>query len=79
MSMFSAALTSLRAILADKGMLSFFVVAVPFYSFFYPLPYASEAVRHIPIDVVDLEAWVAARLRIGRDAGGQRKARVSGK
>ena len=44
------------AALRDRGLLLLFVAAVPVYSFFYPLPYSTQSVRHIPLVVVDLDA-----------------------
>jgi ABC-2 type transport system permease protein len=52
---------TLAELARDRGMLIFFAIAVPVYSFFYPLPYSAEAVRHIPIDVVDLDASPLSR------------------
>lgn len=44
---------TLSAALRDRGLFVMFVVAVPLYSFFYPLPYATQAVLHVPLVVVD--------------------------
>lgn len=49
------------AALRDRGLLLMFVFAVPIYSFFYPLPYSTQAVRHVPLVVVDLDASAMSR------------------
>ena len=47
-----------------------FVAAVPVYSFFYPLPYATQSVRNIPLVVVDLDASPMSRDIVSRLVGG---------
>jgi len=47
--------------LRDRGLVIMFVVAVPAYSFFYPLPYATQSVRQVPLVVVDLDASALSR------------------
>lgn len=42
-----------RRTLADRGVLSLFVLAPVLYSVFYPQPYLGQLVRNIPIAVVD--------------------------
>lgn len=42
-----------RAIFADRGVLLVMGVAVVFYAFVYPLPYAKEVLRTVPVAVVD--------------------------
>lgn len=51
----SAVRQTLRTILTDYGLLPIFLLAIPMYSFYYPAAYSSEAVRDIPIEVVDLD------------------------
>ncbi len=54
------------AALRDRGLVILFVAAIPAYSFFYPLPYATQAVRDIPLVVVDLDATAASRAIVSR-------------
>jgi ABC-2 type transport system permease protein len=42
------------------------VAAIPVYSFFYPLPYATQSVRNIPLVVVDLDASPMSRDIVSR-------------
>ena len=49
------------AALRDRGLVILFVAAVPIYSFFYPLPYSTQTVRHVPLVVVDLDASPMSR------------------
>ena len=46
-------LTELGAIFGDRGVLLIMGIAVIFYSFVYPLPYAREVLRKVPIVVID--------------------------
>jgi ABC-2 type transport system permease protein len=57
---------TVAAALRDRGLVIMFVVAVPVYSFFYPLPYATQAVRHVPLVVVDLDASPLSRDIVSR-------------
>lgn len=66
MTMREAFLRTLGASLRDRGVAVFFVLAVPAYSFFYPLPYATEAVRKVPVVVVDLDASALSREVVAR-------------
>ena len=80
MSFWRALMATLAAALRDRGLVIMFVVAVPAYSFFYPLPYATQAVRHVPLVVVDLDASpmsrdIVSRL-VGRAVGAHRRQRV---
>ena len=43
-----------------------FVAAVPIYSFFYPLPYATQSVRNVPLVVVDLDGSPMSRDIVSR-------------
>lgn len=45
--------STLAAILRDKGVLLLLLGAPLLYAFFYPWPYARQAVTHIPVMVVD--------------------------
>ena len=42
-------------IFRDRQVMLILVTTLVFYSFFYPLPYDNEVVRHVPITVVDLD------------------------
>jgi ABC-2 type transport system permease protein len=57
---------TLRGAVSDRGVALFFVLAVPAYSFFYPLPYATESVQNVPLAVVDLDASPMSRDVISR-------------
>lgn len=57
---------TVAAALRDRGLVILFVVAAPIYSFFYPLPYTTQAVRHVPLVVVDLDASPMSRELVAR-------------
>lgn len=61
MSFWQAFRATLRSILRDRGLLQFFILAVPFYSLFYPAAYSTEAVRGIRVEVVDLDGSTLSR------------------
>lgn len=61
MRFWRAFITTVAAALGDRGLVIMFAAAVPFYSFFYPLPYATQAVRQVPLVVVDLDASPMSR------------------
>jgi ABC-2 type transport system permease protein len=46
-------MTELGAIFGDRGVLLIMGVAVIFYAFVYPLPYAREVLRKVPLVVID--------------------------
>ena len=50
-----------RNIAADKGVLMLFVVAIFFYSVFYPIPYTYETLKKAPVAVVDLDHSTLSR------------------
>ena len=54
-SFWRAWLDTLKAIAADKGVLLLIVMAPLIYGFFYPWPYAAQAVTRVPVAVVDLD------------------------
>ena len=85
MTPWQALVATVVAALRDRGLVIMFVAAIPFYSFFYPLPYATQSVRNVPLVVVDLDASpmsrdIASRLstvatvRIGGSASAVREA-----
>jgi ABC-2 type transport system permease protein len=57
---------TVAAALSDRGLLLLFALAVPAYSFFYPLPYATQSVRGIPLVVVDQDASPLSRDVVSR-------------
>jgi len=61
MTPWQALVTTVGSALRDRGLVIMFVAAVPFYSFFYPLPYATQSVRNVPLVVVDLDASPMSR------------------
>lgn len=61
MSFWQAFRTTLLSIIRDKGLAQFFIIAVPFYSLFYPAAYTTEAVRGIRLEVVDLDSSSLSR------------------
>ena len=54
-------LTELGAIFGDRGVLLIMGIAVIFYSFVYPLPYAREVLRKVPIVVIDYDNSALSR------------------
>ena len=52
-TMFRACLDESRLVFTDAGVLIITVVAVVVYSFFYPIPYANQVMKNIPVAVVD--------------------------
>ena len=66
MTLWRAFLTTVAAALRDRGLVVMFVAAVPIYSFFYPLPYATQSVRNVPLVVVDLDGSPMSRDIVSR-------------
>ena len=52
---------SLRAALADKGVLLMALLAPVLYGFFYPWPYSLQVVQRVPVAVVDLDGSSLSR------------------
>ena len=50
-----------RRVLADRGVLSLFVIAPLVYGFYYPQPYLGQLVRDVPIAVVDDDRTAVSR------------------
>ena len=50
--MWSAYLSTWRAMLTDKGALTLLFIGGIIYSFFYPLPYSTEIVQRVPVKIV---------------------------
>ena len=70
-------LATLRALLHDSGVLLLLVVAPLVYAFFYPWPYSLEAVRRVPVMVVDLDHSSLSR-QITRWAGASPRLELRG-
>jgi ABC-2 type transport system permease protein len=66
MTLWRAFLTTVAAALRERGLVVMFVAAVPIYSFFYPLPYATQSVRNVPLVVVDLDGSPMSRDIVSR-------------
>ena len=66
MTFWRALVSTVDAALRDRGLMVMFVAAVPVYSFFYPLPYVTQSVRHVPLVVVDLDASPMSRDIVSR-------------
>lgn len=66
-----------QAILRDKAVLLLFFISGIIYSFFYPLPYSAEAVRRVPVAVVDQDQSALSRQLI-RYAGAHPGIAVAG-
>ena len=66
MTLWQALSQTVAAALRDRGLVILFVAAIPVYSFFYPLPYATQSVRDIPLVVVDLDASPMSRDIVSR-------------
>ena len=66
MTLWQALVTTVAAAVRDRGLVVMFVAAVPIYSFFYPLPYATQSVRNVPLVVVDLDASPVSRDVVSR-------------
>ena len=61
MTPWRAFMATVGSALRDRGLVFMFVAAVPIYSFFYPLPYATQSVRNVPLVVVDLDGSPMSR------------------
>jgi len=59
--MWTAFLSTWRAMLIDKGALTLLFVGGVLYSFFYPLPYSKEIVQRVPVAVVDQDRSAMSR------------------
>ncbi len=46
-------LQTLKDVFADKGVLLMLIIAPIIYGFFYPWPYSSEVVNHVPVGIID--------------------------
>lgn len=46
---------TLKDVFTDKGVLLMLIIAPIIYGFFYPWPYSSEVVNHVPVGIVDYD------------------------
>ena len=46
---------TLQDIFTDKGVVLMLIIAPVIYGFFYPWPYSSEVVNHVPVGIVDYD------------------------
>lgn len=46
---------TLKDIFSDKGVVLMLIIAPIIYGFFYPWPYSSERVNHVPVGIVDYD------------------------
>ena len=46
-------LQTIKDIFSDKGVLLLLLIAPIIYSFFYPWPYSTEVVNHVPVGIID--------------------------
>lgn len=46
-------LQTIKDIFSDKGVLLLLMIAPIIYGFFYPWPYSSEVVNHVPVGIID--------------------------
>jgi ABC-2 type transport system permease protein len=77
MSFLRAVGLALRALLGDMGPMAPAVLGIVVYCFFYPLPYLPQAVRSIPVTVVDADASPLSR-EVTRNLDATRELVVAG-
>ena len=46
---------TLKDVFGDKGVLLMLIIAPIIYGFFYPWPYSTEVVNHVPVGIVDYD------------------------
>ena len=46
---------TLQDIFMDKGVVLMLIIAPVIYGFFYPWPYSSEVVNHVPVGIIDAD------------------------
>ena len=52
-SFFGSFLQTIKDVFSDKGVLLLLMIAPIIYGFFYPWPYSTEIVNHVPVGIVD--------------------------
>ena len=50
---FASFIQTLKDIFVDKGVLLMLIIAPIIYGFFYPWPYSTEVVNHVPVGIID--------------------------
>ena len=50
---FASFIQTLKDIFVDKGVLLMLIIAPVIYGFFYPWPYSTEVVNHVPVGIID--------------------------
>lgn len=48
-------LQTFKDVIGDKGVLLMLIIAPIIYGFFYPWPYSTEVVNHVPVGIVDYD------------------------
>ncbi|KRG36523.1 ABC transporter permease [Psychrobacter sp. P11G3] len=54
-SFWSSFTQTLKDVFGDKGVLLMLIIAPIIYGFFYPWPYSSEVVNHVPVGIIDYD------------------------
>ena len=52
-SFWSSFIQTFKDVFGDKGVLLMLIIAPIIYGFFYPWPYSSEVVNHVPVGIID--------------------------
>ncbi|OXL23036.1 ABC transporter permease [Psychrobacter sp. DAB_AL32B] len=52
-SFFGSFLQTIKDVFSDKGVLLLLMIAPIIYGFFYPWPYSTEIVHHVPVGIID--------------------------
>ena len=52
-SFWSSFIQTFKDVFSDKGVLLMLIIAPIIYGFFYPWPYSSEVVNHVPVGIID--------------------------
>lgn len=60
--MISAFISELRRIASEKAVFSVLILSMILYAIFYPQPYLNEALRNVPIAVVDKDGTYSSRM-----------------
>ena len=54
-SFWTSFVQTLKDIFGDKGILLMLIIAPIIYGFFYPWPYSTEVVNHVPVGIIDYD------------------------
>ncbi|SLJ84996.1 ABC transporter permease [Psychrobacter sp. DAB_AL43B] len=55
-SFFGSFLQTIKDVFSDKGVLLLLMIAPIIYGFFYPWPYSTEIVNHVPVGIIDKDS-----------------------